>query len=118
MLFGFLLFSSSLHAQTASNAKLDKKQCQKPCNKSPQANALQTYVPLFALAAGEQRASTPDTAEKKTKVNCQKPCSKKAMAKVNCDPKDCPKECLPANCKIASCTKPQNSKAVALNKKP
>ncbi len=116
MLFGFLAFSTGLLAQTATNVKTEKTNCYKPCKKSSQANAYQAYLPVFTVAASEEKANTPETPTTKEKANCQKVCTKTATAKVNCDPKDCPPECLPPNCKIVSCA--SKSSAMAVNQKP
>ncbi len=116
MVFGFLAFSTSLQAQTTTNVKAKKTNCQKPCTQTTQANAWLPYSTLFTVAANEEKANTPNTTTAKEKAVCQKVCTKTVATKANCDPKDCPPECLPPNCKIVSCT--AKSTAVAINQKP
>ncbi len=115
MFFGLLAFST-LQAQTVTNVKAEKTNCQKPCAKASQANAYQTYFSVFTAAANEEKSNTPSTMTAKEKVNCQKICAKTVAVNGKCDPSDCPPECFPPNCKIVPCH--SNSAAMAVNQKP
>jgi hypothetical protein len=88
MFFGFLAFST-LQAQTATKVKGEKTNCQRPCTKSAQAVTYPFYFSAFAVAANEEKASTPSSMTAKEKANCQKICAKTVAVNGKCDPKDC-----------------------------
>lgn len=119
MFFGVVALSANLQAQTATNTSTEKMNCQQPCAKSAQTNSAATNYYIFTAAANEHKAETPTTETVEKTANCQVVCTKAAEAKVNCDPKDCPPGCNPANCKIKTCAPAATSAtAVKVNQKP
>ncbi len=108
LLFGVLAFTANLHAQTTPCTKAEKK----ACAKIAQADAGTSFYSLLTVAPAEQKAETTNETPTAKKANCQKICTPAQMAKMNCDPKDCPPGCIPACCKLkasaASSAAPQS----------